>query len=53
MLVFGNSELYIKNNSSDKVLKLNTNLIGARYFSISSDESLLGYANGGNEVKFE
>ena len=53
MLIFGNNELYVKNNNHHKSLKLNTNFIGSRYFSIGNDEKLLGYANNGNEVGFE
>ena len=53
MLIFGNNELYVKNNNPQKSLKLNTNFIGSRYFSIGNDEKLLGYANNGNEVGFE
>jgi hypothetical protein len=53
MLIFGNNELYMKNNNAQKSLKLNTNFIGSRCFSIGNDENLLGYANNGNEVGFE
>jgi hypothetical protein len=53
MLIFGNNELYVKNNNTQKSLKLNTDFVGSRYFNIGSDENLLGYANSENEVGFE